>query len=90
MVSLFLKVAPELATGNVMIFKPSEKTSLGPLAVAALFSRAGFPPSVLQVVTGPGSTGARLAEHMRVRKISFTGSVATGKKIQTAAANSNL
>ncbi|KAF3013012.1 hypothetical protein E8E14_008174 [Neopestalotiopsis sp. 37M] len=87
---LFLKAAPALATGNVMIVKPSEKTPLGSLAVAALFEEAGFPPGVLQVITGPGSTGALLAEHMRIRKISFTGSVTTGRKIQTAAAQSNL
>ncbi|KAH8896926.1 aldehyde dehydrogenase mitochondrial precursor [Thozetella sp. PMI_491] len=86
----FLKTAPALATGNVMIVKPSEKTPLGSLAVASLFEKAGFPPGVVQVITGPGSTGALLSEHMRIRKISFTGSVATGKKIQIAAAQSNL
>ncbi|EFX06616.1 aldehyde dehydrogenase mitochondrial precursor [Grosmannia clavigera kw1407] len=88
--TLFLKVAPALATGNVIIVKPSEKTPLGTLAAAALFARAGFPPGVVQVVTGFGATGALLAEHMRIRKVSFTGSVATGKRIQVAAAQSNL
>jgi aldehyde dehydrogenase (NAD+)/retinal dehydrogenase len=88
--TFFLKAAPALATGNVMIVKPSEKTPLGSLAAASLFERAGFPPGVIQVVTGPGSTGALLAEHMRIRKVSFTGSIATGKKIQEAAARSNL
>lgn len=87
---LFLKAAPALATGNVMIVKPSEKTPLGSLAVASLFEEAGFPPAVLQVITGFGPTGALLAEHMRIRKISFTGSLATGRKIQVAAARSNL
>ncbi|KAM6510442.1 hypothetical protein FSOLCH5_010882 [Fusarium solani] len=88
--TLFLKAAPALATGNVMIVKPSEKTPLGSLAVAPLFQKAGFPPGVVQVITGPGSTGALLSEHMRIRKISFTGSVATGRRIQVAAAQSNL
>jgi aldehyde dehydrogenase (NAD+)/retinal dehydrogenase len=88
--TLFLKAAPALATGNVLIVKPSEKTPLGTLAVAPLFIKAGFPPGVLQVITGAGSTGALLAEHMRIRKVSFTGSVATGKRIQVAAAQSNL
>jgi acyl-CoA reductase-like NAD-dependent aldehyde dehydrogenase len=88
--TFFLKVAPALATGNVIIVKPSEKTPLGSLAVVSLFEKAGIPPGVVQVVTGPGSTGALLAEHMRIRKISFTGSVATGRKIQEAAARSNL
>lgn len=86
----FLKSAPALATGNVMILKPSEKTPLGSLAVAPLFEKAGFPPGVIQVITGAGSTGALLAEHMRIRKISFTGSLATGRKIQEASARSNL
>jgi len=87
---VFLKAAPALATGNVMIVKPSEKTPLGSLAVASLFEKAGFPPGVFQVITGPGSTGALLAEHMKIRKVSFTGSITTGKKIQVAAARSNL
>ncbi|KAM0187503.1 hypothetical protein ACHAPI_011138 [Fusarium lateritium] len=86
----FLKSAPALATGNVIIIKPSEKTPLGSLAIAPLFEKAGFPPGVVQVVTGPGSTGALLAEHMKIRKISFTGSIGTGRKIQQAAAQSNL
>lgn len=86
----FLKTAPALATGNVIIIKPSEKTPLGSLAIAPLFEKAGFPPGVVQVVTGPGSTGALLAEHMKIRKISFTGSIGTGRKIQQAAARSNL
>ena len=73
-----------------MIVKPSEKTPLGSLAVASLFEKAGFPPGVFQVITGPGSTGALLAEHMKIRKVSFTGSITTGKKIQVAAARSNL
>ena len=88
--TLFLKVAPALATGNVMIVKPSEKTPLGSLAVAHLFEKAGFPPGVVQIITGFGATGALLSEHMRIRKISFTGSVETGRKIQVAAAKSNL
>ncbi|KAH8820228.1 Aldehyde/histidinol dehydrogenase [Xylogone sp. PMI_703] len=88
--SLFIKAAPCLAMGNVLIVKPSEKSPLGSLAVAPLFEEAGFPPGVLQVIPGDGSTGALLAKHMRVRKISFTGSIPTGKKIQVAAAESNL
>ncbi|KFY91690.1 hypothetical protein V498_05364 [Pseudogymnoascus sp. VKM F-4517 (FW-2822)] len=88
--SLFIKAAPCLATGNVLIVKPSEKSPLGSLAVAPLFEKAGFPKGVLQVLTGAGETGALLSAHMRVRKISFTGSISTGKKIQVAAAQSNL
>lgn len=88
--SLFIKAAPCLATGNVVIIKPSEKSPLGSLAVAPLFEKAGFPKGVVQVLTGAGGTGALLSAHMRVRKISFTGSISTGKKIQVAAAQSNL
>lgn len=90
MATFFLKVAPALATGNVVIVKPSEKTPFGSLAVAPLFERAGFPPGGVQVITGPGSTGALLAEHMKIRKVSFTGSISTGRKIQAAATQSNL
>ncbi|KAF2216976.1 hypothetical protein CERZMDRAFT_119698 [Cercospora zeae-maydis SCOH1-5] len=87
---MILKCIPALATGNVIIVKPSEKTPLGTLAMAPLFEKAGFPKGVVQVLTGAGDTGALLASHMRIRKISFTGSIPTGKKIQEAAAKSNL
>lgn len=69
--SFILKAAPCLATGNVIIVKPSEKSPLGSLAVAPLFEEAGFPRGVVQVLTGDGSTGALLSNHMRVRKVSF-------------------
>lgn len=87
---MLLKVAACLATGNVMIVKQSEKTPLGALAVAPLFEQAGIPKGVVQILSGDGSTGDLLASHMRIRKISFTGSISTGKKIQVAAAQSNL
>lgn len=64
-----MKTAPCLATGNVMILKPSENSPLGSLAIAALFEAAGFPKGVFQVLTGAGTTGALLAEHMRIRKV---------------------
>lgn len=84
------KAAPALATGNCIILKPSEKTPFAALAIGNLIKRAGFPPGVFQVLTGDGSTGALLSSHMRIRKISFTGSIPTGKKVQEAAAKSNL
>lgn len=87
---MFFKVGPALATGNTIIVKPSEKTPFGTMAIGPLFELAGIPKGVVQVLTGAGSTGALLASHMRIRKISFTGSVPTGKKIQVAAAQSNL
>ncbi|EXJ92020.1 hypothetical protein A1O3_00570 [Capronia epimyces CBS 606.96] len=85
-----LKAAPALATGNCFILKPSEKTPFAPLALGALIEEAGFPPGVFQILSGDGSTGALLASHMRIRKVSFTGSIATGRKIQEMAAKSNL
>jgi aldehyde dehydrogenase (NAD+) len=88
--SVGLKAGPALATGNVFILKPSEKTPFAALALGPLIKEAGFPPGVFQVLSGDGSTGALLASHLRVRKVSFTGSVATGKKIQEMAARSNL
>ncbi|KAF2653506.1 aldehyde dehydrogenase [Lophiostoma macrostomum CBS 122681] len=85
-----LKAAPSLATGNVFILKPSEKTPFSSLALGTLIKEAGFPPGVFQILSGDGSTGALIASHMRIRKVSFTGSIATGKKIQEMAAKSNL
>lgn len=84
------KAAPAVATGNCFILKPSEKTPFVALALGTLIKEAGFPPGVFQVISGDGSTGALIASHMRVRKISFTGSTATGRRIQEMAARSNL
>lgn len=67
--TLVFKVAPALATGNVIIIKPSEMSPLGTLALAPLFEAAGFPKGVFQVLTGAGETGALLASHMRIRKV---------------------
>jgi acyl-CoA reductase-like NAD-dependent aldehyde dehydrogenase len=85
-----LKAAPALATGNVFILKPSEKTPLMAAALGRLVLEAGFPPGVFQVLTGDGTTGALLASHMQVAKVSFTGSIQTGKRVQVLAAQSNL
>lgn len=72
------------------MFKSSEKAPLGLAAMGDLIKRAGFPPGVVQILSGPGSTGALLAQHMNVSKISFTGSVATGKRVQEMALKSNM
>lgn len=55
-----------------------------------LILEAGFPPGVFQILTGDGSTGSLLASHMKVAKVSFTGSITTGKTVQVMAAKSNL
>ena len=85
-----IKAGPALATGNCFILKPSEKTPFAALALGPLIQEAGFPPGVFQILSGDGTTGALIASHMRIRKVSFTGSIPTGKKIQAMAANSNL
>ncbi|KAJ5163419.1 Aldehyde/histidinol dehydrogenase [Penicillium coprophilum] len=85
------KMAPALAAGNTIVLKSSEKAPLTSLFVARLIEEAGFPPGVVNIISGLGNpTGAVLASHMTVRCISFTGSTATGQKIQAAAAKSNM
>ena len=84
------KAGPALAAGNTVIIKPSEKTPLGTLVLGRLASEAGFPPGVFNIVSGAGSTGALLASHLDIDKISFTGSSSTGRRIAEAAARSNL
>ncbi|KAF9886612.1 hypothetical protein FE257_011252 [Aspergillus nanangensis] len=85
-----MKIAPAIAAGNTFVFKSSEKSPLGALQIGELIVKAGFPPGVINVINGDGSTGASMASHMGIQRISFTGSVGTGKAIQTAAAQSNL
>jgi acyl-CoA reductase-like NAD-dependent aldehyde dehydrogenase len=81
------KIAPALAAGCTIVIKPSEFTSASTLEFAALFDEAGFPPGVFNVVTGFGAeVGSPLVEHPLVRKISFTGSDATGRRINEQAA----
>ena len=80
------KSAPALAAGNAMIFKPSELTPTTALKLAEIYLEAGLPPGVFNVLQGRGSTGALLAEHPGVAKVSVTGSVPTGKKVMQTAA----
>ncbi|UGA55837.1 betaine-aldehyde dehydrogenase [Vibrio sp. VB16] len=82
------KAAPALACGNAMIFKPSEETPRGAIRLAEIFTQAGLPDGVFNVVQGNGRVGAWLTEHEDIAKISFTGEVGTGKKVMAAAANS--
>jgi acyl-CoA reductase-like NAD-dependent aldehyde dehydrogenase len=80
------KLAPALAAGNAVVLKPARTTPLTALALAACFVDAGLPPGVLSVLTGPGGTlGDALVSDPRVRKISFTGSTATGERITRTA-----
>ncbi len=80
------KSAPALAAGNAMIFKPSELTPLTAVKLAEIYLEAGVPPGVFQVLQGQGATGALLAAHPEVAKVSVTGSVPTGKRVMATAA----
>jgi len=85
------KMAPALATGNCVVLKTSEKTPLSALHVSKLVKEAGFPPGVVNTLSGFGPTaGTHLARHPQVDKIAFTGSTAVGHKIQQYSAESNL
>ncbi|MEZ5810824.1 MAG: betaine-aldehyde dehydrogenase [Rhizobiaceae bacterium] len=75
------KSAPALAMGNAMIFKPSETTPLSALMLAEIYSEAGLPDGLFNVVQGFGDVGAALAGHADVAKVSLTGSVPTGRKV---------
>ncbi|KAF7528490.1 hypothetical protein PCG10_000334 [Penicillium crustosum] len=84
-------VAPAIAAGNTVVIKSSEKAPLTSAKLASLIQTAGFPPGVINVLSGHGNiSGTTLAHHMDVRLITFTGSGRTGRLIQQASANSNL
>ena len=81
------KMGPALAAGNTAILKPASYTPLTALRVAELALEAGFPPGVLNVVTGPGGTaGAAIAAHTGIGKVAFTGETGTGQEIMRLAA----
>ncbi len=85
------KSAPALAAGNAMIFKPSEVTSLTALKLAEIYTEAGLPAGVFNVLTGSGrEVGQWLTEHPGIEKISFTGGTVTGKKVMASASSSSL
>lgn len=79
------KAAPALALGNALVFKPSEVTPLGALKLAEILTEAGLPPGLFNVVQGRGDVGAALVGDARVDKVSLTGSVATGRKVNALA-----
>lgn len=80
------KIAPALAAGNTVVLKPAETTPLTALHFAQICIEAGIPAGVVNILTGPGSTGAALVNHPGIRKIAFTGSTAVGKEIASAVA----
>ena len=80
------KSAACLAAGNSMVFKPSEETPLSVLKLAEIYTEAGMPPGVFNVVQGDYRVGQYLTRHSRVAKVSFTGESTTGKKVMSDAA----
>lgn len=83
------KVAPALAAGCTVVVKPSEETPLSALALAELAERAGFPPGVLNIITGMDAPtiGQELTKSRAVRKLSFTGSTVVGKLLMRQCAD---
>lgn len=81
------KIAPPLAAGNCVIFKPASDTSLSALLLAEIIREAGVPPGVIHIITGTGAVAGRaLAGHRGIDKLSFTGSTAVGRSVGHAAA----
>ena len=80
------KIAPALATGCTIVLKPAEQTPLSAIRLGELIQEAGFPPGVVNIVTGDGAAGAAVAAHPDVDKVAFTGSTEVGKLIVQAAA----
>ena len=78
------KSAPALAAGNAMIFKPSEETPLTALKLAEIYTQAGLPDGVFNVLQGDARTGQLITAHPAIAKVSFTGESGTGKKVMSA------
>ncbi|KAL4907184.1 aldehyde dehydrogenase [Aspergillus multicolor] len=85
------KIGPAVATGNTVVLKTAEQTPLSALYAAKLIKEAGFPPGVINIISGFGRVaGAAISSHMDVDKVAFTGSTLVGRTILQAAAKSNL
>ncbi len=84
------KIAPALASGNTVVLKPAETTSLTALLFAQVCQQAELPAGVVNIVTGNGKTGAALVNHPGIDKIAFTGSTEVGKSIARAIAPTSI
>ncbi|CUI07619.1 Aldehyde dehydrogenase [Janthinobacterium sp. CG23_2] len=82
------KIAPALAAGNTVVFKPAEFTSLSALLFAEICQQAGVPAGVVNIVTGDGRVGEAIVNHAGIDKIAFTGSTEVGRIIRKATAGS--
>ena len=83
------KIAPALATGNTVVLKPAETTSLTAMKLAEIIQEADLPPGVVNIVTGHSETGAALVQHKDIDKVAFTGSTEVGKLIQASIAGTH-
>ncbi len=83
------KIAPALATGNTVVLKPAETTSLTALKLAEIIQESGLPDGVVNIITGHGPVGASMVNHKDINKIAFTGSTNVGKWIQKAIAGAD-
>ena len=91
LIMLAMKIGPAVATGNTIVLKTSELTPLSALIVASYIEEAGFPPGVINIISGFGKTaGAAISTHKDIDKVAFTGSTAVGREILKASASSNL
>lgn len=81
------KIAPALATGNTVVLKPAESSSLSALKLAEIIRDCELPPGVVNIITGDGACGEALVKHPGVKKIAFTGSTEVGKHIQDLCAD---
>ncbi|MFD1362683.1 aldehyde dehydrogenase family protein [Lentibacillus salinarum] len=79
------KIAPAIAAGNTVVFKPAEKTPVSAHKLAKLFHEAGLPDGALNLLMGTGEIGEKLVTHDHVHKISFTGSLPVGRSIKESA-----
>jgi aldehyde dehydrogenase (NAD+) len=83
------KIAPALATGNTVVLKPAETTSLTAIKLAEIIQESGLPDGVVNIITGHGPVGASMVNHKDINKIAFTGSTNVGKWIQKAIAGTD-
>lgn len=84
------KVAPALAAGNAVVYKPSPFAPASPVLLGEILTAAGVPDGVYNVIQGEQEAGVALCEHQSVAKMSFTGSVASGEAVQRQSATKNV
>ena len=83
------KIAPAIATGNCVVIKPAETTSITALKFGEILQESGMPPGVVNIVSGAGETGAAVMNHPLAAKIAFTGSTEVGKIIMRSLAGTD-